>query len=110
MSVRTCPARRLLLTFGPVNLSPVMRVSQIRQKVLLSALSRAVKDPFPPARQAGVLAMAATHNLFTLRESAFRLLPLLSTLSMDPEKAVRDQVRTTHNMHPEKTRPGEDHT
>ena len=58
-----------------------------------SALLRAVKDPFPPARQAGILAMAATQNFFTLQESATRLLPTLCALTLDPEKTVRDQVQ-----------------
>ena len=66
---------------------------QIRQKVMSSALLRAVKDPFPPARQAGILAMAATQNFFTLQESATRLLPTLCALTLDPEKTVRDQVQ-----------------
>ena len=66
---------------------------QVRQKVLSSAYLRALKDPFPPARQAGILAMAATHNFFTLQESAQRLLPALCSMSLDPEKSVRDQVR-----------------
>ena len=64
----------------------------MRQKVLSSAYLRAFKDPFPPARQAGILAMAATHNFFTLRESATRLLPALCSMTMDPDKGCRDQV------------------
>ena len=64
----------------------------MRQKVLLSAYLRAVKDPFPPARQAGILAMAATHNYFTLSDIAFRLLPALALLTLDADKTVRDQV------------------
>jgi SCY1-like protein 1 len=51
-----------------------------------------MKDPFPPARQAGIVAMAATHNFFTLREGATRLLPALCSMTLDPEKMVRDQV------------------
>jgi len=53
---------------------------------------RAMKDPFPPARQAGILAMAATHNYFTLAESAQKLLPALCCLTTDSDKGVRDQV------------------
>ncbi|CAH1793037.1 unnamed protein product [Owenia fusiformis] len=64
----------------------------MRQKVLISAFLRAIKDPFPPARQAGVLAMASTHNYYTLKESCMRLLPALCSLTMDPEKIVRDQA------------------
>ncbi|CAD5118705.1 DgyrCDS7387 [Dimorphilus gyrociliatus] len=63
-----------------------------RQKILISAYTRALKDPFPPARQAGVLAIAASHHLFTLAESAHRLLPCLSPLTLDLDKNVRDQA------------------
>ena len=65
---------------------------QMRQKVLSSAYLRSLKDPFPPARQAGILAMAATHNFFTLQESAQRLLPALCHMTLDPEKSVREPV------------------
>ncbi|KAK2145585.1 hypothetical protein LSH36_670g00043 [Paralvinella palmiformis] len=65
---------------------------QMRQKVLCSAYLRAMKDPFPPARQAGIVAMAATHNFFTLKESATRLLPALCIATLDPDKTVRDQA------------------
>ena len=60
--------------------------------MLASAYMRAMKDPFPPARQAGILAMAATHNYFTLAESAQKLLPALCSLTTDPDKGVRDQA------------------
>ena len=53
-----------------------------------------MKDPFPPARQAGILAIAASHQYFTLQESACRLLPALCAMTIDPEKLVRDQVST----------------
>jgi SCY1-like protein 1 len=72
--------------------------AQIRQKVLSSAYMRALKDPFPPARQAGILAMAATHGYFTLAECAHRILPALCALTTDPEKGVRDQVRKVQNI------------
>ncbi|KOB69994.1 N-terminal kinase-like protein, partial [Operophtera brumata] len=50
---------------------------QIRQKVLVSAFVRATRDAFPPARQAGVLALAATQQYFLLAEVANRILPAL---------------------------------
>ena len=53
---------------------------------------RALKDPFPPARQAGILAMAATQNFYHMNELASRLLPSLCSMTRDPEKIVRDQV------------------
>jgi len=68
---------------------------QVRQRVLASAYMRAMKDPFPPARQAGILAMAATHNYFTLADSAQKLLPALCCLTTDADKGVRDQASRT---------------
>ncbi|XP_041704694.1 N-terminal kinase-like protein isoform X4 [Coregonus clupeaformis] len=63
-----------------------------RQRVLISAFSRAAKDPFPASRAAGVLGFAATHNYYSVPESAARVLPTLCTLTVDPDKQVRDQA------------------
>lgn len=68
---------------------------QIRQKVLISAFIRAMRDPFPPARTAGVLALAATQQYFLMSEVASRILPALCQLAVDPEKSVRDHVFRT---------------
>ncbi|KAL0270408.1 UNVERIFIED_CONTAM: hypothetical protein PYX00_007828 [Menopon gallinae] len=68
---------------------------QIRQKVLISAFIRAMRDPFPPARSAGILALAATQQYFLLSEVASRILPALCQLTVDPEKSVRDGVFRT---------------
>ncbi|XP_014372155.2 N-terminal kinase-like protein [Papilio machaon] len=68
---------------------------QIRQKVLVSAFVRATRDAFPPARQAGVLALAATQQYFLLAEVANRVLPALCPLTTDPEKQVRDAAFRT---------------
>ncbi|XP_049777789.1 N-terminal kinase-like protein [Schistocerca cancellata] len=68
---------------------------QIRQKVLISAFIRAMRDPFPPARSAGVLALAATQQYFLLSEVATRILPALCQLTIDPEKSVRDSAFRT---------------
>lgn len=64
----------------------------MRQRVLISAFSRASKDPFPASRAAGVLGFAATHQYYSVTESAARILPTLCTLTVDPDKNVRDQV------------------
>ncbi|XP_010781282.1 N-terminal kinase-like protein [Notothenia coriiceps] len=63
-----------------------------RQRVLISAFSRATKDPFPASRSAGVLGFAATHNFYSITESASRILPTLCTITVDPDKSVRDQA------------------
>lgn len=68
---------------------------QVRQRVLVSAFIRAMRDPFPPARVAGVLALAATQQYFLLSEVANRVLPALCSLTVDPEKTVRDPAFKT---------------
>ncbi|KAL1501027.1 hypothetical protein ABEB36_006432 [Hypothenemus hampei] len=68
---------------------------QIRQKVLISAFVRAMRDPFPPARNAGVLALAATQQYYLLAEVSQRILPALCQLTLDPEKFVRDSAFRT---------------
>ncbi|XP_060536590.1 N-terminal kinase-like protein [Cylas formicarius] len=68
---------------------------QIRQKVLISAFTRAMRDPFPPARNASVLALAATQQYYLLVEVSQRILPALCQLTLDPEKSVRDSVFRT---------------
>ncbi|XP_060108608.1 N-terminal kinase-like protein isoform X2 [Heteronotia binoei] len=66
-----------------------------RKNVLISAFIRATKDPFAPSRAAGVLGFSATHNFFSMNDCAFKILPVLCTLTMDPEKTVRDQAFKT---------------
>ncbi|XP_063697894.1 N-terminal kinase-like protein isoform X2 [Culicoides brevitarsis] len=68
---------------------------QVRQRVLISAFIRAMRDPFPPARVAGCLALAATQQYFLLVEVANRILPALCPLTADPEKSVRDPAFKT---------------
>ncbi|XP_069327673.1 N-terminal kinase-like protein isoform X17 [Eulemur rufifrons] len=63
-----------------------------RHRVLTSAFSRATKDPFAPSRVAGVLGFAATHNLYSMNDCAHKILPVLCSLTVDPEKSVRDQA------------------
>lgn len=66
---------------------------QTRQKVLILAFVRAMRDPFHPSRTAAILALSATQGYFTLRDCATKVLPSLCALTMDPEKGVRDHVR-----------------
>src|SRR5207249_5794324 len=57
---------------------------QTRQKVLISAFTRALRDPFPPARTAGILALAATQGFYPIKDAAGRIIPALSLLTVDP--------------------------
>lgn len=65
---------------------------QIRQKVLVSAFTRALRDPFPPARIGGVLALAATQQYYLLNQISHQVLPAMCVLTGDPEREVRDQA------------------
>lgn len=65
---------------------------QVRQKVLIVAFTRAMRDPFHPSRMAAILALSATQGYFTLKDCATKVLPALCALTMDPEKTVRDHA------------------
>lgn len=85
-----------------LSVSPVTPHSpQARQRVLISAFSRATKDPFPASRSAGVLGFAATHNYYSVTEIAARILPTLCAVTVDPDKSVRDQVNMKIFVHME---------
>lgn len=71
---------------------------QTRERVLISAFSRATKDPFPASRSAGVLGFAATHNYYSVTEIAGRILPTLCAVTVDSDKNVREQVQKTKNF------------
>ncbi|KAM4721893.1 N-terminal kinase-like protein isoform 2-T2 [Rhinophrynus dorsalis] len=63
-----------------------------RQRVLISAFNRATKDPFSPSRAAGVLGFAATHNFYSMKDCAGKILPVLCSVTVDPDKTVREQA------------------
>ncbi|KAF1751124.1 hypothetical protein GCK72_017678 [Caenorhabditis remanei] len=63
-----------------------------RQGILISAFTRALKDPFAPSRMASVLALSATQHFYPIVEIANRIVPSLIPLTCDPEKQVRDQA------------------
>ncbi|XP_057365193.1 N-terminal kinase-like protein [Daphnia carinata] len=65
---------------------------QVRQKVLVSAFTRALRDPFPPARIGGILALAATQQYYLLSQISHQVLPAMCVLMGDPEREVRDQA------------------
>uniref|UniRef100_A0A182MPZ9 N-terminal kinase-like protein n=1 Tax=Anopheles culicifacies TaxID=139723 RepID=A0A182MPZ9_9DIPT len=85
------------IAHGFLDTNPTIREQtvKVRQRVLVSAFIRAMRDPFPPSRVAGILALAATQQYFLLNEVAVRILPALCPLTMDPEKSVRDPAFKT---------------
>ncbi|KAK2553826.1 N-terminal kinase-like protein [Acropora cervicornis] len=65
---------------------------ETRQKVLIPAFLRALRDPFPPARTAGIMGFMASAEFFSAKEYSMKILPALCTLTVDPECKVRDQL------------------
>ena len=65
------------------------------KRVLLNAFSRALRDAFPPARTAGLMALGATASYYEPSEIAARVLPAVTPLVGDAEKDVRDRAFAT---------------
>ena len=65
------------------------------KRVLLNAFSRALRDAFPPARTAGLMALGATTSYYEPSEIATRVLPAVTPLVGDVEKDVRDRAFAT---------------
>lgn len=60
-----------------------------RKKVLVPAFSRALQDPFPPARNAGLLAYSACVDWFDLPDVSQKIIPATSPLLGDSEGSIR---------------------
>ena len=75
-----------------------------RQKVLIAAFSRSLRDPFIHARNAALLALAATADLFNDEDCATKVLPALCPSLVDKEKFVRDQANKTFDTYLQKIR------
>lgn len=70
----------------------VFHLIQTRKKVLIPAFSRSLRDPFPPARGAGIMSISATQEYYSAQEIATKLLPALCCLTIDPDEGVRENV------------------
>ena len=70
-----------------------------RQKVLVAAFSRSLRDPFVHARSAALLALAATADLFSEDDCATKVLPALCPSLVDKEKLVRDQANKAFDIY-----------
>ncbi|KAL6714981.1 Nuclear aminoacylation-dependent tRNA export pathway component [Lecanora helva] len=75
-----------------------------RQKVLVAAFARSLRDPFVHARNAALLALAATSDLFSEDDSASKILPALCPSLVDKEKLVRDQANKTFDVYLQRIR------
>lgn len=75
-----------------------------RSKVLIAAFTRSLRDPFVHARNAALMALAATNEHFTEEDCATRILPAVCPLLIDKEKMIRDQANRTIDSHLQKVR------
>ncbi|KAK2809921.1 hypothetical protein FQN50_003335 [Emmonsiellopsis sp. PD_5] len=75
-----------------------------RTKVLTAAFGRSLRDPFVHARNAGLLALAATIDLYTEEDCAAKLLPAMCPALLDKEKLVRDQANKTVDLYLQRIR------
>jgi len=70
-----------------------------RTKVLTAAFARALRDPFVHARNAALMALAATADLFSEEDCATKILPGICPSLIDKEKLVRDQANKTLDLY-----------
>ncbi|KAI7292686.1 ARM repeat-containing protein [Hortaea werneckii] len=75
-----------------------------RTKVLSAAFSRSLRDPFVHGRNAALMALAATAELFPEDECASKMLPAICPSLVDKEKLIRDQANKTMNIYLERIR------
>ena len=62
-----------------------------RTKVLVAAFTRSLRDPFVHARNAALMALGATADLFSEDDCATKLLPAICPSLVDKEKCVPQQ-------------------
>ncbi|KAL4751467.1 hypothetical protein BDW72DRAFT_173429 [Aspergillus terricola var. indicus] len=75
-----------------------------RAKVLVAAFTRALRDPFVHARNAGLLALSATLDIFSEDDCATKVLPAICPALLDREKLIRDQANKTLDLYLQRVR------
>lgn len=75
-----------------------------RAKVLSAAFSRALRDPFVHARNAALMALAATADVFSEDDCATKMLPAICPSLVDKEKMIREQANKTHQIYLDRIR------
>ncbi|KAK9246123.1 armadillo-type protein [Lipomyces tetrasporus] len=66
-----------------------------RSRVLITAFTRSLRDPFVHARNAALMALAATVDLFSAEDCCNKLLPEVCPSLLDREKLIRTQAHKT---------------
>jgi len=72
--------------------SSLLTVVQTRTKVLVAAFTRSLRDPFVHARNAALMALAATADSFTEDDCATKILPAICASLLDQEKYLRPHI------------------
>ncbi|KAK3625616.1 Nuclear aminoacylation-dependent tRNA export pathway component [Elasticomyces elasticus] len=75
-----------------------------RAQVLSAAFSRSLRDPFVHARNAALMALGATADVFSEDDCANKMLPAICPSLVDKEKMIRDQANKTLNIYLERVR------
>ncbi|KAI1452822.1 ARM repeat-containing protein [Annulohypoxylon moriforme] len=75
-----------------------------RTKVLIAAFTRSLRDPFVHARNAALMALAATGEYFTEEDCATKILPAICPSLIDKEKLVRDQANKAMEIYLQRIR------
>ncbi|KTW26730.1 hypothetical protein T552_02735 [Pneumocystis carinii B80] len=70
-----------------------------RQKILISAFTGSLRDPFVPARIAALMALGATYNMFDESNCCIKLIPVISPMLIDNEKSIRIQAKKTMDLY-----------
>ncbi|KAG0152088.1 hypothetical protein CROQUDRAFT_85801 [Cronartium quercuum f. sp. fusiforme G11] len=74
------------------------------RKVLIPAFTRSLRDPFTPARIAGLMALMATVDYYENEDLAGKVIPGMGICLLDKEKTVRDQAFRALDMFVERVR------
>ncbi|KAG9412567.1 hypothetical protein AC1031_015478 [Aphanomyces cochlioides] len=91
LQVDSEPAIRTNTTICLGKMAEYMNVAT-RGKVLLPAFCRALKDPFPHARLAGLRTLMACDEYFTPQDISNTIIPSISPLMLDISRSVRDEA------------------
>lgn len=75
-----------------------------RSKVLIAAFSRSLKDPFVHARNAALMALNATSDVFSEDDCATKILPAICSSLIDKEKFVRETANKAFDTYTAKVR------
>jgi SCY1-like protein 1 len=84
-------------------LSKSLSLSTCR-KVLVPAFTRSVRDPFTPARIAGLMALMATVEYYEPEDLVGKVIPGMAICLLDKERTVRDQAFKALDMFLERVR------